>query len=131
MLKRTRKGMTLLELIVVIVILGILAAIAIPTFLAVINKSKYSSLETTAHAVDSDALALAGFTASPVSSLNYTTAKGEVGGSDTFSVSTGTGTPTVCVSNGSLSVLLTSSGTAGASGTVQDYTDPACVTAAP
>ena len=61
MLNRTRKGMTLLELIVVIVILGILALIAIPTFAAIINKSKTQSAVTTAQALDKDAMGLAAF----------------------------------------------------------------------
>jgi prepilin-type N-terminal cleavage/methylation domain-containing protein len=61
MLNRTRKGLTLLELIVVIVILGILSAIAIPTFLTLINDSKTQSAKTTAFAIASDANGLAAF----------------------------------------------------------------------
>lgn len=56
---RRRLGITLLELIVVVVVLAILSAIAIPTFLSTIGKSKYAALETTASAIGKDATALA------------------------------------------------------------------------
>jgi type IV pilus assembly protein PilA len=58
---RSAKGMTLLELIVVIVILGVLAAIAIPTFLAVIQNSKNGTATETANTLSHDATALAAF----------------------------------------------------------------------
>lgn len=61
MLTRTRKAFTLLELIVVIVILGILALIAIPTFASVINKSHVATANETAGSVSRDAAALAAF----------------------------------------------------------------------
>lgn len=41
-LKPTQKGFTLLELMIVVVILGILAAMAIPRFITVTTKSKQS-----------------------------------------------------------------------------------------
>jgi prepilin-type N-terminal cleavage/methylation domain-containing protein len=72
--------MTLLELIVVIVILGILAAIAIPTFQSIITKSHNAAVEQTASAIDHDALALAAFTNSSISSSNVQTAVGELHG---------------------------------------------------
>jgi prepilin-type N-terminal cleavage/methylation domain-containing protein len=141
--------MTLLELIVVIVILGILAAIAIPTFLSIINSSRSSAMETTAHAIDSDALALAAFgnpggnpadTSAGVASTTYyaqavtevTTPTGWLTPVVT-SVPGSAGPPvvpdkvTVCVSDGSgHSVKLTSAGAAGSSGTVTDYATNTC-----
>jgi prepilin-type N-terminal cleavage/methylation domain-containing protein len=113
--------MTLLELIVVIVILGILAAIAIPTFLAVINKSKFASAETTAHAVDSEALALGAFAQTDASGYVLSAATDlNVAGAVTAA---GTSTPDKfnVVENGA-TVCLTTSGSAGISGSVADTT---------
>ena len=48
MFKRNQKGFTLIELMIVIAIIGILAAIAIPNFIAYRNKSFCSRAETDA-----------------------------------------------------------------------------------
>ena len=42
-MKNTNKGFTLIELIMVMIILGIMAAIAIPRYLETIQKSEISS----------------------------------------------------------------------------------------
>lgn len=69
---RPRKAFTLLELIVVIVILGILAALAIPTFSAVIQKARQSNVDNTAAALGREVAALAAFdNAAPNSNSSY------------------------------------------------------------
>ncbi len=61
MQKRMFKAFTLLELIVVVIVLGILALVAVPAFTGVINNSTGSVVENTAKAVARDANALAAF----------------------------------------------------------------------
>ncbi len=51
--KQSKKGFTLVELVVVIAILGILAAIAIPSVVGIINNAQNSSKETNAEQLTS------------------------------------------------------------------------------
>src|SRR4030042_6656257 len=51
MLKRNKKGVTLIELMIVVAIIGILAAIAIPNFLKFQAKAKQSEAKTNLGAV--------------------------------------------------------------------------------
>lgn len=50
-IQRNQKGFTLIELMIVIAIIGILAAIAIPNFIAYRNKSFCSAAESDANAI--------------------------------------------------------------------------------
>ncbi len=49
---RAKKGFTLVELIVVIAIIGVLAAILVPTMLGMVTKSRVTSADSTAASID-------------------------------------------------------------------------------
>jgi type IV pilus assembly protein PilA len=63
MTRTNEKGFTLIELMIVIAIIGILAAIAIPNFIAYRNKAFCSAAESDANSV---AAAIANYFANPV-----------------------------------------------------------------
>jgi len=58
---RRNTGFTLLELIVVVVVLGVLALVAVPSFTGVITGSTESAVEASSDAIARDAKALAAF----------------------------------------------------------------------
>ena len=79
MINRTKKAFTLLELIVVLLVLGILAAIAVPTFNTVKSNSAKRSAQTTAEGIarNADAIAASSASGAAVSGANLNTAVGE------------------------------------------------------
>jgi type IV pilus assembly protein PilA len=78
MITRTKKAFTLLELIVVLLVLGILAAIAVPTFNRVKENSVKKTAETNAQAIARNANAISASEAGGVTTASHVdTAAGE------------------------------------------------------
>ena len=119
----THKAFTLLELIVVIVILGILAALAIPTFNAIIGRAKDSNVKTAAASFDRNVRALAAFDeASPNVKAHVDTAIGEAATSGVTAVANQGGAALgfyedVTITQDGTSVCLTLGTASGVAGT--------------
>ena len=105
MLARTKKAFTLLELIVVVVVLGILAALAIPSFNTVKQRSADKVAFNSASSIFRNAETLAAFDGVAVDDTHIESAAAEIstgtwaGGSNKIEISSGgkTGTAYVCV----------------------------------
>ena len=120
MLNRNKKAFTLLELIVVLVVLGILAALAIPSFAKVQKNAAATVAISTAKSIARDASALGaqniGSSAGSVQNANLDTAFAEVTAPSnaTLAHTTGAATATVSVTGGGEAELCTVTVSAGA-----------------
>jgi len=112
-INRNQKGFTLIELMIVIAIIGILAAIAIPNFIAYRNKSYCSAAESDANGIAAaiaDYFSIPSRTEQPVlAELNngngYTLSRSGTANANTAEILDGDGEPnngiTISVTDGS------------------------------
>ena len=88
-MKRNQKGFTLIELMIVIAIIGILAAIAIPNFIEYRNKSYCSRAESDSNAIASalaDYFSIPTHTALPVGDASIAPLNVKMSGTNTGAV---------------------------------------------
>jgi prepilin-type N-terminal cleavage/methylation domain-containing protein len=125
MLNKSKKAFTLLELIVVLVVLGILAALAIPSFAKVQKNAAATVSASTAKSIARDANALGaqnlGSSAGTTENFNVDTAFGEVVAPSNATITNATsGSVVVTVTGGGQAqtcYVSITSGTATANGT--------------
>ena len=118
-LRAKEEGFTLIELMIVIAIIGILAAIAIPNFIAYRNKTFCSAAESDANAI---AGKIADYFAIP---SNVNTPTGVVSGAPFSMTLSGSNTGAVVDSDGDPNTGITISVTDGSQRCPQDYREAA------
>jgi prepilin-type N-terminal cleavage/methylation domain-containing protein len=117
-LARNRKGFTLIELLIVVVIIGILAAIAIPKFAATKDKAKLATVKTDLKNIQTAQEAYFSDYATYTSSLSATIFSPSTG--NTVGLSGTTSSFTATVTNSSISATPNSCTVTVGSGTAGD-----------
>lgn len=120
------KGFTLIELIAVVVVLGVLAALAVPTFSAVKRSSLEQTVTRSAEAVVNEASALASFNGDPIGNAYIDQSLTDLDGSKdadpsdgsaaTISITRGGITATASIANDGSITVTTSESQGGGSG---------------